>query len=215
MKSRTFVPRKLDMSAFIESGETLEGALPVTELPRLAASLAQDADASALLQVTWSAQGRQVSQRVGGPQLWLDLSAQGEVAMVCQRCLHAVSLPLSIERSIRFAKDEATAAELDADSDDDVLALSRQFDLIELVEDELIMDLPIVPLHEKCPTDVEAVMNDQGEVAPPGLKGVKGVKGDKAENGVQEDSPDESTPSGKPNPFAVLASLKKTAPEQN
>ena len=32
-----------------------------------------------------------------------------------------------------------------------MLVLSRQFDLRELVEDELLLTLPIVPKHEQCP----------------------------------------------------------------
>ena len=72
--------------------------------------------------------------------------------MECQRCLHPVRERMTVSRSIRFARDENEAARLDADSDDDVLAVSRQFHLLELVEDELIMDLPMVPLHGHCPT---------------------------------------------------------------
>jgi len=197
MKARTFAPRKLDMASFIESGEEMTGTLPVQDLTRLAESLAQDADLAALKPVTWAAQGRLVPQRVGGPQLWLDLSAQGEIAQECQRCLYAVTLPLMVERSIRFVKDEAAAAELDADGDDDVLALSRQFDLMDLIEDELIMALPIVPRHAQCPTNVAALMNADAEVVPPGHAA------EPEQDGAAV------TASGRPNPFAVLASLKK------
>ncbi|MBI3383029.1 MAG: DUF177 domain-containing protein [Aquabacterium sp.] len=197
MKARTFAPRKLDIGAFIESGETMEGALPLTDLPRLAQELAKDANVAGLPLVSWSATGRQVPQRVGGPQLWLDLKAEGEMAMECQRCLHAVSLPMSVDHSIRFVKDEAAAAELDADSDDDVLALSRQFDLMALIEDELIMALPIVPRHDQCPTDVVSLMTAESEALPPGAEPEPAADGQA------------TTASGRPNPFAVLASLKK------
>lgn len=175
----------------------MEGALPLTDLARLAQELAKDANVADLPLVSWSATGRQVPQRVGGPQLWLDLKAEGEMAMECQRCLHAVSLPMSVDHSIRFVKDEAAAAELDADSDDDVLALSRQFDLMELIEDELIMALPIVPRHDQCPTDVVSLMTAESEALPPGAEPEPAADGQA------------TTASGRPNPFAVLASLKK------
>jgi len=197
MKARTFAPRKLDIEAFIESGETISGALPLTDLTRLAQELAKDASVGALSLVHWSATGRQVAQRVGGPQLWLDLVAKGDMALECQRCLHAVTVPMSVNHSIRFVKDEAAAAELDADSDDDVLALSRQFDLMDLIEDELIMALPIVPRHEQCPTDVVSLMTAESEAVPPGMVPEAAEEGQAA------------TASGRPNPFAVLASLKK------
>ena len=46
---------------------------------------------------------------------------------------------------------EDAAAQLDAASDDDVLALTRALDLRELIEDELLLGLPIVPRHDVCP----------------------------------------------------------------
>jgi uncharacterized protein len=197
MKERTFAPRKLDIGAFIESGELMTGVTPVVDLPRVASGLAKDIDLVTLPAVNWEVQGRQVAQRVGGPQLWLDLSVQADLAWECQRCLHAVTLPVTVACSIRFVKDEAAAAQLDADCEDDVLALSRQFDLMELIEDELIMAQPIVPRHDTCPSDIVKLMNSDAEVTPSGQPAAEG-----AEEGA-------TTASGRPNPFAVLASLKK------
>ena len=188
MKAPTFVPRKLDIGAFLESGEALSGDLPVTELPRLAEGLAKDIDLASLPRVTWSAQGRLVPERMSPPQMWLDLEAQAELAWECQRCLQPVTDTVHISRSIRF------------DSDEDVLALARQFDLLELVEDELIMAQPIVPRHDVCPTDVVTLMHNDAETPVPGSKPPSAEE--------TADAP-ATTASGRPNPFAVLASLKK------
>ncbi len=93
-----------------------------------------------------------------------------------------VDVPLDVERSFRFVADEATAEALDEECDEDLLALSREFDLRELIEDELLMALPVVPRHEECPTSVPlASSDDDFEVAN----------------------------SEKPNPFAALAALRK------
>lgn len=192
MKPRQFLPHKMDIGAFINEQSEFLGHSALSELPRLAQCLAQEADLSALAPIAWRAQGRLVPQRVGAPQTWLDLSAQAELPWTCQRCLHPVNLPVSFERTIRFVTDEALAAQLDADMDEDVLALSRTFDLVELVEDELIMDSPVVPVHEICP--VELVMS----VSDPEVDGVA----DPADGA-------EAPSSGKPNPFAMLAQLKK------
>ncbi len=190
MKPRSFAPQKLDVGAFIDSGEVLEGGLPVADLRRLAAGLFAQADLASLPAVQWRAQGRLVAQRVGQPQRWLDIEAKGSFPWECQRCLHAVDLPIEVNRSIRFVEDEAAAANLDADCDDDVLAVSRQFDLLELLEDELIMAQPLVPRHERCPTDVERHMRSFDPDEP--------------------DVSDSSDPeNAKPHPFAALAALKK------
>jgi len=68
---------------------------------------------------------------------------------------------------------------------------------MELIEDELIMAQPIVPRHDECPSDIVRLMNSDAEVAAPGQSVAAG----------SEDS--QTVASGRPNPFAVLASLKK------
>lgn len=195
MKSRVFQPEKLDVKAFIEAGAQLTGELPLADAARLASSASAEADVARMPPVSWQATGRTVPQRVGEPELWIDLEAQAHVDMECQRCLHPVREHLEVSRSIRFARDEAEAARLDADSDDDVLAVSRQFHLLELIEDELIMAQPIVPRHDACPTDVAALMQNEAETPVPGA----------AANPQALAEP----VAEKPHPFAALAALKK------
>ena len=48
----------------------------------------------------------------------------------------------------------------DDGSEEDLLALSRSFDLIELVEDEVLMELPVAPRHEICPEPVPMSVSD-------------------------------------------------------
>ena len=196
MKARVFLPEKLDVKAFIEDGAQLAGQMPVADLHRLASAASPEADLASMPAVHWRATGRPIPQRVGEPELWLELQAEAELDMECQRCLHPVRERMTVSRSIRFARDEAEAAKLDAESDDDVLAVSRQFHLLELIEDELIMAQPIVPRHDECPTDVEAVMSDETETPVPGGRT------------AGPDEAAEITPD-KPHPFAALAALKK------
>lgn len=201
MKQRSFASEKLDIQAFIEEGAALSGELPVSALARVAAGLMPGLDLGELPAVRWSAQGRVVPQRVGGQQLWLDLQAEAVLEWECQRCLHGVREPLAIDLQIRFARDEAEAARLDAESDEDVLPLARHINLLELLEDELIMAQPLVPRHEVCPTDVEALMYDERETPVPGAP---------ASSSAGPDEPEASEPAaGKPHPFAALAALKK------
>ncbi len=84
-------------------------------------------------------------------EIWLHLTARACVWRDCQRCLQPVALALDLARALRFVADEATAEALDAESEDDVLALPRYLDLHELVEDELLLALPLVPMHMQCP----------------------------------------------------------------
>jgi len=92
-----------------------------------------------------------------------------------------VDIPIEAERTFLLARDEATAERLDEEEEDrDVLATSRRFDVRALVEDETIMQLPIAATHEHCHLPAAPDADPAADAAPE-----------------------------KPNPFAVLAALKK------
>ncbi len=84
-------------------------------------------------------------------EIWLHLRADAVLPLTCQRCLGPVEVALAVDRSFRFVADEELAAAEDELAEEDVLALSRSFDLVELVEDELLMEMPLAPRHEVCP----------------------------------------------------------------
>jgi uncharacterized protein len=180
MKSRAFVPEKLDLAAFARDGASLEGEWPAASLERLAESGAPDAPAAGWPALRWSLRGEVRQPKGGAAQTWLHVTADAQVALTCQRCLKAVQEGVGIDRWIRFVDTEAEAAALDVDSDDDVLALPRHLDARELIEDELLLALPLVPRHEVCP---ESLAHADDEVEP------------------EEDE--------RPNPFAKLAALKR------
>jgi uncharacterized protein len=153
-------PRQVDVGHLARIGGLLSGRLSAAELPRLRDTVVLPADGVA--QVEWSARGL-VRQPTGGPaQPWIHLTVKARLGMHCQRCLDTVDLPLALDREFRFARTEEEAAELDAELDEDVLVLSRRFDLIELIEDELLLALPLVPRH----TDCRHPHAPTGEVAP-------------------------------------------------
>jgi uncharacterized protein len=180
MKPRAFVPEKLDLAAFARDGASLDGEWPAASLERLADSGAAEAPAKDWPPVAWSLHGETRQPRGGKAQTWLQATARAQVALTCQRCLKPVEEHLDIDRWIRFVDTEAEAAELDADSDDDVLALPRHLDARELIEDELLLALPLVPRHEVCP---EPLSHADDEAEP-----------------AEEE---------RPNPFAKLAVLKR------
>lgn len=149
--ARPLDPRRLDVATFALAGGCLEGAWPLADLSRLqqdALPLADDRPASA---VAWSAHGDQRAVAGGDAQIWLHLQARTALRMSCQRCLQPVSVALDIRPSLRFVHGEAQAERLDEDSEEDVLALGAPLDLRELIEDELILALPLVPRHDRCP----------------------------------------------------------------
>lgn len=150
MRARAFDPRHLAVAAFAEQGVQLQGEWPLRELGRLAASAHADCPPGDM-PVHWQARGEQRAVRASAPQVWLHLRASTSLQLVCQRCLGPLPVDVAAERSFLFVPGEDQAAELDADCEDDVLALTRSLDLQELVEDELLLSLPLVPRHAACP----------------------------------------------------------------
>ena len=110
-----------------------------------------------------------------------------------------MAVNLRIDRTFRFARSDDEAAELDeASEDEDFLALGRPLDLPSLVEDELIMALPIVPRHETCP---------QPLLAPEVPDAALAVTAAVAEGARPPD--DAQQAADRPHPFAVLSALKR------
>jgi uncharacterized protein len=176
--SKQFTARHLDVRRFADEAATLSGREPVQKHERLMAETQGRGGASA---VAWSATGEMRNPGHVHPEIWLHLRADAVLPLTCQRCLGPVEVPLAVDRSFRFAADEDMAAAQDELAEEDVLALSRSFDLVELVEDELLMEVPLAPMHEVCPEPVKLSVQDEAF---------------------------EETPSRRESAFGVLARLK-------
>ncbi len=160
MKTRPVDPRRLDVESFAKEGGRLEGHWPLPALQRLVDAAHADARPAPDDQVAWQAHGESRAVRGGEPQVWLHLRAHARMSLVCQRCLGPLETDIVAERSILFVRGEEAATELDADLEDDVLALPRSLDLRELVEDELLLALPLVPRHDTCPRPLPSMADD-------------------------------------------------------
>lgn len=176
--SKEFSAQRLDVKAFAEEGARLTGQAPLSAFERL---LAETEGRGGDRPVAWSARGETRNPHHVEPEVWLFLQAQATLPLTCQRCLAPVDVEVSVDRAFRFVADEAQAAALDDEAEEDLLALSRSFDLPSLVEDEMLLAQPLVPSHDECPEPLPAPVNDL---------------------------PDEAE-SVRPHPFAVLERLKK------
>jgi uncharacterized protein len=168
MKPRPHDPRRLNVEAFAAEAGRLDGEWPLSELPRLHDVVPDDAPPEAR-PVRWSAEGERRRPHAVHPETWLNLHADARIWMTCQRCLLPLAVELDVDRAIRFVEGEAEAERLDAEGDDDVLAIAASFDLQGLLEDELLLALPLVPRHADCrpalPAD-EAVVADEEATDP-------------------------------------------------
>jgi uncharacterized protein len=171
--------RSLHVAALAQQEGQFSGQEALAAFPRLAE---EHLDATIPVSVAYQVRGWLQTDAAGHDEPWLHLAAQTRIVQVCQRCLGPVEVEIGFERDFRFVATEALAEVEDEESEEDVLVLSKQFDLLELIEDELLMATPPAPKHSVCP---------------------KPLKLQAADPDFQDD------PEEKPHPFAVLQSLKK------
>lgn len=108
----------------------------------------------------WSAHFKNKADAAGQHQVWLHLTAKAVLPLTCQRCLEEALISFEVDRWFRFEHDENSAAAQDDVCEEDVLAMDQDLDLFELIEDELLMAIPMIPTHDVCPTDVQLRDNE-------------------------------------------------------
>lgn len=103
---------------------------------------------------------------------------KADLLLTCQRCLGTVSYPLDLNLSLAIIGAEDQAAGL-PDEYDPLVLDSQTLSLTTLIEDELILALPIVAMHPEaeCENRVDLHADDGDDAV-------------------------------RPNPFAALAALK-------
>jgi uncharacterized protein len=172
-------PLRLDVAALAASGTRLSGTWPVRGLSRLS-ELCTEGEPGVPREVSWAALGERRTPHAAAAQTWLHLSAHTTVGLTCQRCLAPLEHALTVERPLRFVASEAEAEALDAESEEDVLELPRRLDLIELIEDELLLALPLVPMHRDCPAPLVMRPSAQSSEEAPAAHPFAGLKAWKA-----------------------------------
>lgn len=136
----------IDVFEFCRRNERREGEIAVADLPRLGAE-----SADRFGRIAWVLEGGR--DRQGRQQLLLKTS--GSVRLICQRCLSPFELNFDSGSTLIVATDEASADELDALLEDEpveVVVGTKEFNVADLIEDEVLLALPQSPKHEACPS---------------------------------------------------------------
>ena len=129
--------KPLDVDRLAETQAGLDFAVPLAELPRLRSRLAS---------VEGNVHGRVHFAREGGVAV-AELTMSGTAKLACQRCLEAMDV--AVESRVRVGLISAQAEINRVPQDlEPMLAPEGRVSIGELVEEELLLALPIVPLHE-------------------------------------------------------------------
>jgi uncharacterized protein len=131
-------PAAIDGLAFARNAAVLKGRLGMESLPRLA----QSGCSGSVLDFVLTGE---INER-GKPGL--KLAVDGNVRLECQRCLGNLDFPVHLEAQLEFASSEAEITA--ADDDIERVVAGREMSVAALVEDEVLLALPMVPKHEQC-----------------------------------------------------------------
>lgn len=144
----------IDGPEFARAGATLAGILEIPALPRLAELGCSVAQIHYVIRGGATARGRPA----------LNVDATGTVAIACQRCLEPVTVPVAVHSELELASSQEAVDR--AEDDIDRVVASRSMPVAALVEDEVILAMPMVPKHAQCPARAEDV-KPGGERASP------------------------------------------------
>jgi uncharacterized protein len=209
--------RAFDLFEFARTAQSAAGSVALSDLPRMVNEVASEGQVQAAERaeaaggqgvtpgapddmVHWTARGETRVMSGSKNELYLHLTIDATPWLDCQRCLGPYRQPVDVAATFQIvaSEEEADAAPLDDDEVDAIVG-ARQFDLYELIEEELLLSLPLVPKHDVCPSVHEAL--------------VTGEAGDIVIEHAAEDEPvrrDEAD-----NPFAALQALKRDVPPKS
>ena len=167
------LPVTIDPIRLADTGRLYSGRMPMSTMPRLADAVVQcDGEASVNLEFGRDEEGAR----------YLHARISATVTVQCQRCLQAMQQPVDTELWLGIVRNQDAADAL-ASHYEPLLVGSEPLYLKDLIEDELILSLPLVPMHPQSECNVDT-------------KEISGAEQDNGQHSKRE------------NPFAVLAGLK-------
>jgi uncharacterized protein len=84
-------------------------------------------------------------------QARLQLVVDGALPLVCQRCLAAVAADLAIDSLLELLPEGSAPTQEELENDDmDFLPVGDALDVLALIEDEILLALPVAPRHAAC-----------------------------------------------------------------
>ena len=134
------LPLHIEPFKWADRGAEVEVTLALKSFPRLLqGALSDQGEVTVRCDFARDTQGR----------AWLEGSATTTLSLTCQRCLEGVPVSLDAEFRLALLADEADADELSGE-DDYIVVGADALSLYDVVEDELILTLPLVARHEDC-----------------------------------------------------------------
>ena len=139
------------------------GFLSISDLPRVAeeASTVVSGDG-----FNWDLETHFEDSPGSDPRQILELDLKGRLHLVCQRCLQDCAVDLDEKRRFVLVTSEAEADDYPLeDEEQEPLVASQQFNLLETIEDEVLLSIPLIPKHPEgfCEPHASIFGGEDGE----------------------------------------------------
>lgn len=171
---RSLLPEYLDFEQKAKKGLEIAGSWPVNRLDRLSDMLVDDhGDIHA--ELTFGQEDR---------VLFVSGKVKATLKVTCQRCMNPMDLPLETDFRLALVHDESRVDRL-PEAFEPLLLEDEAMSVPNLLEDELLLAMPLVPVHEVDCSDYLRQQKVRQQV-------------DKVQQAEEKD---------KKNPFAVLKDL--------
>lgn len=134
----------IDSLDFARNGKEISGEIPFVAMPRLLAELEKHDGV-----LHYTVQGGE--DRQGIP--FLEVVMAGDCRLRCQRCLGVLEYSVRIETRL-LLRDQTELDALDSEGrpDDeeefDSILAEVRLDVLDMLEEEILLSLPISPMHE-------------------------------------------------------------------
>jgi uncharacterized protein len=157
----------IDSLVLVREGGSLHGELPVAGFARLLGALSDSGGS-----IVYRLQGLMGPRNE--PRLLVEVD--GALLVRCQRCLEGIVYPVRIRSLLELVGDEKELTQEEIEDDaKDFLVAERELDVAALIEDELLLALPVAPRHEDCVLPDAGGLEEAGRVSPfSALAGLKG-----------------------------------------
>ncbi len=153
------LPEQVEPLRLAEVGRAFRGEVAVSRLTRLAPDL-RSREGVIRVELHFGLDERRVYALTG--------SIQGALELTCQRCLGPVAVPLDIRLKLGIVAAEDEGDQL-PDGYEMLLAGRDPIVLTELVEDEIILALPLIPRHSdaaQCGMQREEAARLERKISP-------------------------------------------------
>jgi uncharacterized protein len=131
------LPERIEPVGLADVGRSFRGEIAVSAFERLR-PLLTDCEGALRVSLEFRLDERRIRILKG--------ALAGELRLVCQRCLQALVYPLQLEFSLGIVTQEAEI-DLLPDGYEPLLVSGEPLRTVEVVEDEVLLVIPAVPLH--------------------------------------------------------------------